>query len=158
MVNRGASLRIAIGVGIAVVAAGVAVAAGSLSSCSGSDSELCSSEGILANEKIYSPSGDVDFGIVCNGGTFPYCKLIERKDNVLCWSQTVPWGSYRLWMTDDGNLLVLDQNWNALWATNTGGNSNGYLKVQDDGNVVVYSESDDNLWDTYGQLTPWCPI
>ncbi len=41
-------------------------------------------------------------------------------------------------MQPDGNLVMYDQNWHNVWATNTNGNNGAWLIVQDDGNIVMY--------------------
>ncbi|HEY3036574.1 MAG TPA: hypothetical protein VGJ54_18185 [Streptosporangiaceae bacterium] len=41
-------------------------------------------------------------------------------------------------MQDDGNFVLYDARWNAVWASNTEGYDGAYAVFQDDGNLVVY--------------------
>lgn len=45
-----------------------------------------------------------------------------------------------------GNLMVVDQNDNALWATDTAGKAVDSLVVQDDGNLVLYGPGNKVVW------------
>lgn len=85
-------------------------------------------------------------------------------------------GKYNLIMQEDGNLVLYQNNqplWasntagravsqcimqsdgnlviygsNAVWASNTVGNSGAYLILQDDGNAVIYRPNDQPIWAT----------
>src|SRR5690606_15434100 len=48
-------------------------------------------------------------------------------------------------MQGDGNLVLYNNN-NPVWATNTGGNANAQLVLQDDGNLVIYAANGRVLW------------
>ncbi|KAG6470318.1 mannose-specific lectin-like [Zingiber officinale] len=55
-------------------------------------------------------------------------------------------GVYTLTMQTNCNL-VLSDNGNVLWSTNTGGKgTNCYLSVQTDGNVVIYDKAGNVIW------------
>jgi hypothetical protein len=54
-------------------------------------------------------------------------------------------------MQTDGNFVVYDANWSALFASGTSSTVGAYLKVQDDGYIMVYNPSPDN---TGGQIPP----
>jgi hypothetical protein len=49
-----------------------------------------------------------------------------------------------LYYQADGNLVLYDQYWNPLWASDTDGTTPGYTVMQSDGNLVVYDGS--NVW------------
>lgn len=46
----------------------------------------------------------------------------------------------------DGNLVLYNKAWRALWATNTHGRSVGQVRMQGDGNLVVYDASSRPIW------------
>jgi hypothetical protein len=48
----------------------------------------------------------------------------------------------------DGNLVIYDRNWRALWHTGTSGNPNSRLTKQTDGNLVIYDRNWRALWHT----------
>lgn len=47
-------------------------------------------------------------------------------------------GNYHLCYQGDGNLVLYDSAWQALWASNTAGTSTGMVIMQSDGNLVMY--------------------
>jgi hypothetical protein len=49
-------------------------------------------------------------------------------------------------MQADGNLVLYNENWTAIWATNTSGHSGASTVFQDDGNLVVYTSSGVAIW------------
>lgn len=68
-----------------------------------------------------------------------------------------PWGGYaslfydtggrHAVMQSDGNFVVYDASYNALWSTGTDGNSGAFAALQDDGNFVIYDSSGTSaLW------------
>ncbi len=64
-------------------------------------------------------------------------------------SLSSPNGLYKLIMQHDGNLVLYNQNMNALWSTSTHGNPGSHLVFQYDGNVVLYNKnSSQALWST----------
>jgi len=62
------------------------------------------------------------------------------------WTTTT---NYRLVFQPDGNLVLYDNSWRALWATGTERRADT-LSVQDDGNVVLYS-GNQAIWNTRTQ-------
>jgi hypothetical protein len=51
----------------------------------------------------------------------------------------------------DGNLVVLDEFSQPLWASGTSGTVGGELRLQDDGNMVIYNGAGQPLWGTFTQ-------
>jgi hypothetical protein len=54
-------------------------------------------------------------------------------------------GRFHLVYQGDGNLVLYNQNWSALWSTNTVG-SVGFVAMQGDGNFVVYDAQGTARW------------
>jgi outer membrane protein assembly factor BamB len=63
-----------------------------------------------------------------------------------------PGGQYSLVVQDDGNLVLYDQDGQAVWAAGTDGREVASATMQDDGNLVLYSANNEAVWasDTYG--------
>lgn len=61
-------------------------------------------------------------------------------------SRTSANGQFHLVYQGDGNLVLYDENWNALWASNTPGTAAGSVEMQGDGNLVVYGAGGEALW------------
>jgi hypothetical protein len=61
--------------------------------------------------------------------------------------EQLTYGSYRAAMQTDGNFVVYNSN-SAVWASNTGGNAGGYLRLQSDGNLVIYAAAGYPIWAT----------
>lgn len=63
-------------------------------------------------------------------------------------------GRFRLIYQLDGNLVLYDRDWIALWASGTDGTDPGRVIMQDDGNCVVYDRSGVARWasNTDGRL------
>ncbi len=66
-----------------------------------------------------------------------------------------PNGRYALAMQADGNLVVYQDGFDALWASGTNGNGGANATVQVDGDFVVYSAGGGALWSsqTSGQTS-----
>lgn len=63
--------------------------------------------------------------------------------------------SYRLYLQDDGNLVLRNSSGQAIWATATNGQGGTRLALQNDGNLVLYTVGDKAVWacGTAGQGT-----
>ncbi|XP_058109404.1 mannose-specific lectin-like [Magnolia sinica] len=75
-----------------------------------------------------------------------------KADNVLYPGDTLgtnnylEYGSYRFIIQEDCNLVLYD-NGNPIWASNTGGRSrNCHCTMQTDGNLVVYNPNGVAIW------------
>ncbi len=55
-------------------------------------------------------------------------------------------GRYELVYQGDGNLVLYDATSTALWASNTGGISPGFVVMQGDGNFVIYDDLGAPAW------------
>lgn len=64
---------------------------------------------------------------------------------------------FRLDLQGDGNLVVYDNNENALWASGTNGQPAAMLVMQDDGDLVLYDTNENALWasGTQGHPCSW---
>jgi len=73
----------------------------------------------------------------------------KRKDNPIWASNTMRKGTgpYKVWMQNDGNLVVYDSK-SPIWASNTSGKGKGPYKLllQDDGNFVLYDSVNAVIW------------
>ncbi len=49
-------------------------------------------------------------------------------------------------MQDDGNFVVYDSKYNALWATNTYGNPGSTFVFRNDNNLVINNVSGVTVW------------
>ena len=49
----------------------------------------------------------------------------------------------------DGNFIIFSAEHDALWTTQTDGNSDAYVVVENDGNVVIYNSSDVPIWSIF---------
>jgi len=60
----------------------------------------------------------------------------------------------------DGNLVLYDENWAPLWASDTAGYSAGVVVMQADGNLVVYDEGGVPRWasGTYDYPGAWLAV
>jgi hypothetical protein len=59
-----------------------------------------------------------------------------------------PSGLYHLIYQDDGNLVLYDEWWTAMWASETAGTTPGVAVMQGDGNLVIYDAGDVPRWST----------
>ena len=57
-------------------------------------------------------------------------------------------GNRHLSYQGDGNLVIYDQNWVPLWASDTGGTRAGVVAMQGDGNLVIYDPDGAPIWAT----------
>jgi hypothetical protein len=73
----------------------------------------------------------------------------KGKDNPIWATNTMGKGTapYKVWMQDDGNLVLYDSK-SPIWASNTGGKGKGPYKLllQDDGNFVLYDSTNAPIW------------
>jgi len=58
-----------------------------------------------------------------------------------------------VYLQPDGDLVILDRDWNQVWHSDTKGNNGAYLILQDDGNLVIYRHAtgphnNGRIWDT----------
>jgi len=67
-------------------------------------------------------------------------------------------------MQRDGNLTLVDDHWDVIWQTNTGGHPGAELHLQDDGNMFLWWNNQ-NIWSagtwdgidgTGVNSDPWC--
>lgn len=55
---------------------------------------------------------------------------------------------YKLILQGDGNLVLYNEQWKALWASWTVGKGGIYLVMQDDGNLVLYDKNWIAIWNS----------
>ncbi|KAE8167362.1 bulb-type lectin domain-containing protein [Aspergillus tamarii] len=96
---------------------------------------LGNGEWLKVGESLWSENGETEFKMQQDGKIALYV-------NARCeWQNTAEqrYDVKGLHMQEDGNLVLYDQNDNALWHSNTAP-SNGpvILAVQNDGNLVLY--------------------
>jgi hypothetical protein len=91
---------------------------------------------------LESPSGRFHLDMQHDGNLVLY----RRDDNKPIWHSNT-W--YSFWgspggenaiLQNDGNFVVYSYEGSALWASNTNGLGENYLRVQDDGNMVIYTK------------------
>jgi hypothetical protein len=59
---------------------------------------------------------------------------------------TSPNGQYHLVYQGDGNLVLYNSGWSAVWASSTSGTSAGWTVMQGDGNLVIYDPNWSPVW------------
>ena len=69
--------------------------------------------------------------------TFNEGRVALYIDTELVWSTPTNYAATQFVNQTDGNLVLYDSNWNALWASGSDGKGPGDLYVQTDGNVVL---------------------
>ena len=84
-----------------------------------------------------------DGTLVYTGGTD---KLIPDESMYSDESRTSADGRFHFYYQNDGNLVLYDENWSPLWASNTGGTTTGRVIMQADGNLVIYNASNVAVW------------
>lgn len=86
-----------------------------------------------------SPSGKYMVGLVVDDGRLA---LIKQDDDgeTLVWSSGVT-GGHRCFVQADGNVIVRDQNQQAIWSTETHGNPGAKLVVSDQGQIALVDQS-----------------
>ncbi|KAF4972003.1 hypothetical protein FSARC_1333 [Fusarium sarcochroum] len=94
-------------------------------------------------ESLWSPNGSNELRMQEDGKIAVYwdggCTYQSSEDEHE--------GIKGLVMQDDGNLVIYDENDEAVWASNTEGSGDSvHLVVQDDGNVVLYQDDEEAVW------------
>jgi hypothetical protein len=70
-------------------------------------------------------------------------------------------GRYHLGYQGDGNLVLYDENWLPLWASDTAGTSAGVVGMQGDGNFVMYDATNTPVWssgDSFNHPGAWLGV
>lgn len=105
------------------------------------------------NKKYYAILQADGFLVVFSTGAFNG----KGKDNEIWRSNQKNKGKapYKVWMQDDGNLVIYDAS-SPIWASQTNGVGKGPYKLllQDDGNLVVYDSINKSIWasNTMGKI------
>lgn len=106
--------------------------------------ELTENQSLDAGSKLLSQDGHALLRFETSGN------LILTNDFGYSWqTNTGNTRATKLWMQNDGNLVLKDASGNAVWSSGTHGNPGAYLTLQTDGNLVLYSASDTALWSTH---------
>ncbi|KXX80974.1 Mannose-specific lectin [Madurella mycetomatis] len=103
-----------------------------------SHNTLGNGEWLLTGSSLWSNDGTVEFKMQGDGKIAVYHGGQCQFQNTATQSKNIK----GIKMQEDSNLVVYDNNGNAVWATNAGGGDVGdstvICTVQDDGNVVLY--------------------
>ncbi|KAL2633419.1 hypothetical protein R1flu_004898 [Riccia fluitans] len=78
------------------------------------------------------------------------CNLVLYKNGNPIWASNTGGKSSNCYFTlqEDGNGVVYDGNYRAIWATGTNGVGPSYIILQCDGNVVLYTPDARPIWAT----------
>lgn len=100
---------------------------------------------LIQDQYLSSSDGRFKLILQADGNLVLYVNATGRA----VWaSNTVGTGGTRLYMQDDGNLVILNQFSQPIWATNTAGYPDSRLIVQNDRNVVIYTPTNQAIWST----------
>lgn len=112
----------------------------------GPKNELCCGKELTMGDNGFeSPNGK--FFLVFQGDRNLVLYMKERGGTKPLWATATNNRVNRCVMQGDGNLVLYNNN-QAVWASNTGGNTNARLVLQDDGNLVIYSQNGRPVWTT----------
>ena len=83
--------------------------------------------------------------------------LYRRSDMNPRWVTGCTYGSQpgAVIMQDDGNLVMYDSNWNALWSSNTWQYPGAELHLEDFGRAYIYAPDWSVIWANTPSNTCW---
>ena len=81
--------------------------------------------------------------------------LVLKKSNTILWDSFTnkdrPNTTYTLNLTNNGNLILLDNNWSIIWSNNSNGKKEDgpyMLILRDDSNLVIENNANKVVWET----------
>jgi hypothetical protein len=122
------------------------------------ESALQSSCGLLKSGEAlmntYAPAieakacgGSLALDMQTDGNLVLYRKLLlgTVRENRPVWATGTNGRGVAVILQTDGNLTLVDDHWDVIWQTNTGGHPGAELHLQDDGNMFLWWNNQ-NIW------------
>jgi surface antigen len=106
-------------------------------------------QSLSAGQSIWSPNGAYELIMQTDGN------LVEYGSSGALWATGTSGSNNHVTMQTDGNLVIYSSGGSALWASDTGGNSGGFvLDLQNDSNLVIYGVHGGAIWNREGGGPP----